>query len=417
MEDLYYNDSCPSCAAFRGEATQGFTFDKEVLKQALKTIYKQDFSPTADIEEHLFDETFATFGRAIDEGYGKPAPGASNEGFYHELRRNAAVFSAFKVHRLQNDIAAQLVDGNGQLKPFERFAEDVRPMLDHQVERWLRTEYDTAVIRAHQAADWRKYMEQAHILPNLRWLPTTSATPDIVHKQFWSIELTLPVGHPFWNAHRPGDRWNCHCSLEATDDAPTPGHEIPKTTPQNKPAPGLDNNPGTDAKLFSDTHPYVAHAYKGAKKAVEKFIKEKFPDKASVKVDPKHDEPKSYAARTKEIKKAAAPLKEEIFVNKRFKKDIRITGRGIKEWLNQPHEHYAHKNELLLRMGDVMKKAKYMGYGKDKHDPSVKAHLFEVKILGDKSWIIVRELKPGRVEIYSISDSPRILDIIEKPTS
>ncbi|ERI85177.1 hypothetical protein HMPREF1981_02064 [Bacteroides pyogenes F0041] len=417
MEDLYYNDSCPSCAAFRGEAAQGFTFDKEVLKQALKTIYKQDFSPTADIEEHLFDETFATFGRAIDEGYGKPAPGASNEGFYHELRRNAAVFSAFKVHRLQNDIAAQLVNGNGQLKPFERFAEDVRPMLDHQVERWLRTEYDTAVIRAHQAADWRKYMEQAHILPNLRWLPTTSATPDIVHKQFWSIELTLPVGHPFWNAHRPGDRWNCHCSLEATDDAPTPGHEIPKTTPQNKSAPGLDNNPGTDAKLFSDTHPYVAHAYKGAKKAVEKFIKEKFPDKASVKVEPKHDEPKSYAARTKEIKKAAAPLKEEIFVNKRFKKDIRITGRGIKEWLNQPHEHYAHKNELLLRMGDVMKKAKYMGYGKDKHDPSVKAHLFEVKILGDKSWIIVRELKPGRVEIYSISDSPRILDIIEKPTS
>lgn len=417
MENLYYGDSCPSCAAFRDGAAQGFTFDKEVLKQALKTVYKQDFSPTMDIEEHLFDETFATFGRAIDEGYGKPAPGSANEGFYHELRHNAAVFSAFKVHRLQNDIAAQLTDGNGQLKPFGRFAEDVRPMLDHQVGRWLRTEYDTAVIRAHQAADWRRYMEQAHILPNLRWLPTTSATPDIVHKQFWSIELTLPIEHPFWNAHRPGDRWNCHCSLEATDDAPTPGHEIPKTTTRNKPAPGLDNNPGTDAKLFSDTHPYVAHAYKGAKKAVEKFFREKFPDKASVKVEPKHDEPKSYATRTKEIRKAAAPLKEEVFTNKRFKKDIRITGRGIKEWLNQPHEHYAHKNELLLHMGDVMKKAKYMGYGKDKHDPSVKAHLFEVKILGDKSWIIARELKPGRVEIHSISDSPRILDIMEKPTS
>ncbi|WP_315352449.1 hypothetical protein [Phocaeicola abscessus] len=273
MENLYYNASCPACAAFRGEAAQGFAFDQEVLKQALKTIYRQDFSPVADIEEHLFDETFATFGRAIDEGYGKPTPGAANEGFYHELRHNAAVFSAFKVHRLQNDIAAQLMGEDGQLKPFERFAEDVRPILDHQVKRWLRTEYDTAVIRAHQAADWRRYMEQAHILPNLRWLPTTSATPDIVHKQFWSIELTLPVEHPFWNAHRPGDRWNCHCSLEATDDASTPGYEIPKTIPQNRPAPGLDNNPGTDAKLFSDTHPYVAQAYKGARKAVERFIK------------------------------------------------------------------------------------------------------------------------------------------------
>lgn len=295
MENLYYNGSCPACAAFRGEAAQGFTFDQEVLKQALKTIYRQDFSPTTDIEEHLFDETFATFGRAIDEGYGKPAPGAANEGFYHELRHNAAVFSAFKVHRLQNDIAAQLMDGDGQLKPFGRFAEDVRPMLDHQVERWLRTEYDTAVIRAHQAADWRRYMEQAHILPNLRWLPTTSVKPDIVHREFWSIGLTLPVDHPFWNAHRPGDRWNCHCSLEATDDAPTPGHEIPKTTPQNKPAPGLDNNPGTDAKLFSDTHPYVAHAYKGAKKAVEKFIREKFGKKANPDIGKETDSTSRFA--------------------------------------------------------------------------------------------------------------------------
>ncbi|AVM53621.1 hypothetical protein C4H11_12410 [Bacteroides zoogleoformans] len=148
------------------------------------------------------------------------------------------------MHRLQNDIAAQLTDEDGQLKPFERFAGDVRPMLDHQVERWLRTEYDTAVIRAHQAADWRRYMEQAHILPNLRWLPTTSATPDIVHKQFWSIELTLPVEHPFWNAHRPGDRWNCHCSLEATDDPPYAGVRNSENHPAEQARAGIGQQPG-----------------------------------------------------------------------------------------------------------------------------------------------------------------------------
>ena len=40
----------------------------------------------------------------------------------------------------------------------------------------------------------------------------------------------LPIHHPFWDQHRPGDRWlrpdvtdgnNCHCSLEATDEHPT----------------------------------------------------------------------------------------------------------------------------------------------------------------------------------------------------
>ena len=42
----------------------------------------------------------------------------------------------------------------------------------------------------------------------------------------------------------------------------------------NNPHPGLDNNPGIDAKLFSDTHPYIANAYKGAQQAVEKAVKE-----------------------------------------------------------------------------------------------------------------------------------------------
>jgi hypothetical protein len=41
---------------------------------------------------------------------------------------------------------------------------------------------------------------------------------------------------------------------------------------QPKPDKGLDNNPGKDAKLFSDTHPYVENAYKGAEKAVKDFI-------------------------------------------------------------------------------------------------------------------------------------------------
>lgn len=42
----------------------------------------------------------------------------------------------------------------------------------------------------------------------------------------------------------------------------------------NNPHPGLDNNPGIDAKLFSDSHPYIANAYPGAQQAVERVVKE-----------------------------------------------------------------------------------------------------------------------------------------------
>ena len=52
-------------------------------------------------------------------------------------------------------------------------------------------------------------------------MPTTSPNPEAEHKRFWSVKLTRPIDDPFWNKHRPGDRWNCKCSLEATDEPPT----------------------------------------------------------------------------------------------------------------------------------------------------------------------------------------------------
>lgn len=57
-----------------------------------------------------------------------------------------------------------------------------------------------------------------------------------------------------------------------------------------------------------------------------------------------------------------------------------------------------------------------MGYGKDKHDPTAKVHLFEIKIEGENSWIIVRELLDGTVNLHSISDSEDILKILMKKT-
>lgn len=245
-----------------------FVFDDKVLKRALKHIYDTDFHPMTEIEEQLFDETFRIFTEATNTGVSKSGAEVPVE-FRKKMDAGNAVFSAFKVHRMQNDIAAQLYDSNGNLKPFEQWKNDVHPMLDHHVRHWLRTEYDTAVIRSRQAADWQRFEQYADILPNLEWMPSTSAHPGADHKVFWGT--ILPINHPFWSMHRPGDRWNCKCSLSATDEPPT-GAPRGSNDPKDRPAPGLDNNPGKDGKLFSDTHPYVANAYEGAKEAVKKFI-------------------------------------------------------------------------------------------------------------------------------------------------
>lgn len=221
-----------------------------------------------DIERNLFHEFCRTFNRATDSGLSQaPHP---DDDFRHALRHNNAVFAAFKTHRLQNDVARQLTDSNGNLKSFEQWKNDVRSITSHQCERWLRTEYDTAVLRARQAANWQQFIREADVLPNLKWMPSTSPNPGADHQPFWNT--VLPIAHDFWNRHRPGDRWNCKCELRNTDEPIT---TVPDgSAVGSQPQPGLDNNPGIDAKLFADSHPYIANAYEGAQEAVENAVKE-----------------------------------------------------------------------------------------------------------------------------------------------
>jgi hypothetical protein len=238
-----------------------------VLRRALRNIYGKNFHPMTDIEINLFNEICDRINEAARKGFDESGAVDPDDDFRAAILRNNEVFVAFKVHRMQNDMARLLLDSNGNLKPFEQWRKEVMPIASHQVGQWLRTEYNTAVLRAHQAADWQQFEREKDVLPNLRWMPSTSVNPGKDHMVFWGT--VRPIDDPFWNEHRPGDRWNCKCDLSSTDDPVT---EIPDFTRKDNPHPGLDNNPGKDGKLFSDTHPYIANAYPGAKKAVERLM-------------------------------------------------------------------------------------------------------------------------------------------------
>ena len=238
---LYYDAAEP--------VSSGFAFDEEILLQALRNIYGKKGKEPTYIEEHLFREFCRGLDRAVEEGLGSVNP---DDDFISALQHSNEVFSAFKVHRAQRDMAARLVDSNGKLKPFEQWLKDVQPIASHQCRSWFQTEYDTAVIRAHQAADWQQFERERDVLPNLKWMPSTSVNPGADHRPFWGT--IRPIDDKFWKEHRPGDRWNCKCSLSSTDEPATP---LPDDIPaSSQPQPGLTGNPGQDAVVFSDDHPY-----------------------------------------------------------------------------------------------------------------------------------------------------------------
>ena len=261
IDSLYYGTDCSCCSpsvssvpglSLMGELEGAVGFDMKVLDIFRHALYN-GLDPDRDIEPAMWTEILRIMNEAAVEGISASRTGYNphDEDFYRALRHSNEVFSTFKVHNFQQEMAAKLFDGK-RLRSFDEWTKATMGIASHQVGSWLETEYNTAVIRAHQAADWQEFVRNKDILPNLRWLPTTSPEPDDKHMHYWMSRLTLPVDDPFWNEHYPGDRWNCKCSLEATDDPVNRPADIPEDKPQR----GLDTNAGKTGEMFSQSHPY-----------------------------------------------------------------------------------------------------------------------------------------------------------------
>ncbi len=235
---------------------ESFGFTPEVMLSALRRIYGGELDPLRDIDPVLLGIFTECFNKAAQEGFSLATAADMDKDFVQAIRHSDEVFSAFKVHRMQKDIASFLLDADGNLKPFSEFAKDAMPVASHQCGAWLETEYDTAVLRAHQAADWMQFEREKDVLPNLKWMPSTSLHPGADHLVFWNT--VRPIDDAFWNDHRPGDRWNCKCYLSSTDEPATSVPTVPdKLSKASRPQPGLDDNPAKTKAVFSQNHPYM----------------------------------------------------------------------------------------------------------------------------------------------------------------
>jgi len=111
--------------------------------------------------------------------------------------------------------------------------------------------------------------------------------------------------------------------------------------------------------------------------------------------------------RRKEIKEEAKWLLcKKVLTHPFFPHDIYINVTGIKEWLNQPHIHYAEKNESLLLLPELLFNADYLGSTADPkgRDYISASHIFKTKIAEDDSWIVVNETIWGECWVHSVSD-------------
>ena len=396
--DSLYKDGCAICAGKPKEVyhSPGLT---KMVERVLRRI-QDGFDVEHKIDPDLFTDSYTALNEAVDRAvklsvkWGKP-----DKGFIQELKRNNAVFAAFKAHREQNDLAGLLVDDDGNARSFDSFRLAAAPVIGEYNVNWLQTEYATAVRVARTAVRFKQYEKDGDLYPNGEWLPSRAAEPRMSHRKYYHTVRRLT--DPWWETHYPGCVWGCQCDMRNTDKPVThigdnpaaPGAE-PTTVPPSEEAgvrsPGLSRNPARSGELFSRDHPYFTSAYPGAEKAVAKKMQ-------TIDVKQARKEVQEWAKRE---------VVGKSFLNQEIGKEIEVTSTGIKEALNQPHKYIREKNEAIKDIARIIKEAFHAKYCKDeKNNPMVIGyHYLGFTISGEKSYLVVRELKGGKLVLYSIVD-------------
>ncbi len=240
-----------------------------MFNKALQSIYDDAVDVKGDIQDDLFSHSLEPLNEAVDNAFSGISYDDPDYVFVEQLKKNNAVFAAFKTHRQQNDIARQLVDDDGKLKSFSQFKKDTEAIIGDYNLTWLKTEYDTAVIRARMASRFKEFEKDADLYPNLMWTRSTSVKKREGHEKLYG--LILPIDHKFWTLYFPGNLWNCKCGIKSTDDQENGKMYRIDDYSEDTP-PGLEGNPAKTGALFGKKHPYRTHAYPGAARAVKNYV-------------------------------------------------------------------------------------------------------------------------------------------------
>ncbi len=377
--------------------TPGPDFDDTAFFDAAGMVYNAggfDASQLATPEaRRLIGETLKQIKRGIDSGIPHDVP----EVVRYALENNAFIFSGFKAYHTLREVGLSLTTDKGEIKPFEQFRTDVEKVNNRYNHNYLYAEYNHAVGASLMAARWQQIEKDGDRYD----LQYRTAQDDRVREDHAILHgTTLPPSDPFWSLYLPPNGWNCRCQAVQVRKGKYPqsdpdlamlrGNNCTEAAKQQI----FRFNPGKELKLFPPKHPYYK-APADAKKVVEQLSEEQ--------------ERQYIARRRREIREYMAEHLDSPLVNPEFHRSAAMSGKSVKEFLNQPHKHYREKNELLMDIERVFSSARYLGINPKYQAPGLKAsHIFEIELCGDKSWLVVREYDHGVCTLYSCSDNAGI---------
>lgn len=393
-------------------------------KNALKAMFRQEGSTfTVDILGNKdVQEFISTHATMLNNSFKQVK---MSDKMRERLTRSNYIFSGIKTFHELNEAFPSMLDENGNKKPFERFLNDVRKINDTYNANYLHAEYNFVQASATMAAKWEQFSEDG----DRYYLQYRTAKDDKVRPEHAALDgVTLPMSDSFWETYYPPNGWNCRCTVVQVRKQKYPATEHSEAMSRGEEALNGERynifrfNSGKQGKTMPDYNPYTIKRCNDCDVAKGGNTKLGFvPDyqlcQGCIMIrkcneDRNRDNSAKATKKSPEVKK----LQGTTISNPDFNHEVLVTGGSIREWTNQPHKEYAAKNSILKHIAKVFREAKYIGFIDNfKMKPGVKqSHLFETNVLGELSWIIVREYEIGEFVLHSISDSDKIKTGIRK---
>lgn len=393
-------------------------------KNALKAMFRQEGSTfTVDILGNKdVQEFISTHATMLNNSFKQVK---MSDKMRERLTRSNYIFSGIKTFHELNEAFPSMLDENGNKKPFERFLNDVQKINDTYNANYLHAEYNFVQASATMAAKWEQFSEDG----DRYYLQYRTAKDDKVRPEHAALDgVTLPMSDSFWETYYPPNGWNCRCTVVQVRKQKYPATEHGEAMSRGEEAMNGERynifrfNSGKQGKTMPDYNPYTIKRCNDCDVAKGGNTKLGFvPDyqlcQGCIMIrkcneDRNRDNSAKATKKSPEVKK----LQGTTISNPDFNHEVLVTGGSIREWTNQPHKEYAAKNSILKHIAKVFREAKYIGFIDNfKMKPGVKqSHLFETNVLGELSWIIVREYEIGEFVLHSISDSDKIKTGIRK---
>lgn len=192
---------------------------RPLVEKALRNIFN---GMAEGIDESLFKATFDALTDAAGKGFGKPNFPDPLYSYGTLLEKSTWPFAARKTAQQQ----AELSKLAAQYRSFGQFKKAASKIVLDYNQRWLKTEYNTAIRSGIMAERWQRIWQRRDVFPNLKYLPSRAATPREAHKALYG--RIRPVNDPFWDRYYPPSAFLCQCDVEPTRDMPT---DLPETLP------------------------------------------------------------------------------------------------------------------------------------------------------------------------------------------